>query len=303
MLKTTQDNTLWLVSQTDHSHLAGYFAAHWGNREFARPGHYLSPTPVIDSERLRAECVLAIAEHDNGWWEWEATPELSIDDGYPAGLVEALQNQQASMQRFRLGLSRFPSHPLLRLLISSHGYLFYAPRALEKSDPAFTHPLYWKSIPDKFASSSLEGTLAFMKELELVQVRCIELLKRDSHTAAWAVPETLQPLQRLMQLCDGISLWLCSALMPPAAGIARGIGDDAFELHQVPRRAWNDRQTIKVTPMGGRRVRFDPYPFDVEPLPVMLPARTVQLPAKCPSHFYASWHALQKEMIEFTFVA
>lgn len=303
MLKTVQDNTLWLVGQNDHSQLAGYFASHWGNKVFARPGHYATPTPVADPERLRAEAVFAIAEHDNGWWEWEATPALSADDGFPAGLVEALKNQPASMERLRRGSQRFPDHPLVCLLISSHAYLFYAARALAQPDPSFIHPMFWKGAPEKLGPGSVEGPLAFMAELDVLRRGWIDQLRSDPATVAWVEPATLAPLQRLTQLCDGLSQWLCSALIPPVSGAARGIGEDAFELHHVPRGAWGDRCTISVTPLGGRRVRFDPFPFDIDPLPVLLPARTVQLPAERPVNFQTYWHAGQPRLFEFCFVS
>ena len=195
MLKTKQDNKLWMVSQPDHSQLAGFFAAHWGNSLFAQPGSFATPVPVADPARLRDETVLAIAEHDNGWWEWEAIPDLSADDGFPANLGEVLTNQQAGMERWRIGLKRFARNPMVNLLISSHAYALYAARA------------------------------------------------------------------------------------------------------------WTDRVTITVTPLGGRRVKFDPYPFDIDPLPVMLPARIVELPAEKPANFQTWWHARVPQRVEFTMVS
>lgn len=308
MLKTIKDGALWLVSQPDHSQIAGYFAAHWGNGSFARPGSFEAPTPVVDPERLRAEAVLAIAEHDNGWWEWEATPDLSADDGLPAGLGEVLRNQQAGMDRWRYGLRRFPRNPLVNLLISSHAYALYAARAQAHPDPAFNPPLFWKGAPEKLYPGSAEAPLAFMAHLEEMQRGWIDELRRDPATAAWLEPATLSPLKRLLQLCDGISLWLSSALVPAVSGDSRGIGEDAIELHDVPRRSWTDRCTIAVTPLGGRRVRFDPYPFDIDPLPVLLPARVVELSAgrganPDPAHFQAWWHARQARTVEFTIVS
>ena len=127
------------------------------------------------------------------------------------------------------------------------------------------------------------------------------------------VGDMLSPLKRLLQICDGISLWLCSALVPAVSGASRGIGEDAIELHDVPRRAWTDRCTITVTPLGGRRVKFDPYPCDIDPLPVLLPARVVELPGDPPArvqtaHFHAAhfqtwWHARQPRSVEFTVVS
>lgn len=61
---------LLLVLQIDHSHVTGFMAAHWGNKEFARPQPYTS-------------VVLAAQEHDNGWWEWEMKPSTLNDRGFP----------------------------------------------------------------------------------------------------------------------------------------------------------------------------------------------------------------------------
>lgn len=303
MLKTTQDNKLWMVSQPDHSQLAGYFAAHWGNGAFAHPGSFATPVPVVDPARLRDEAVLAIAEHDDGWWEWEAIPDLSVDDGFPASLGEVLKNQQAGMDRWRNGLRRFPRNPMVNLLISSHAYALYAARALAQPDPAFTHPLFWKGAPEKLYPGTVEGPLAFMADLEQQQQGWIGQLRADPATAAWVEPATLAPLKRLIQLCDGISLWMCSSLIAPVAGAARGIGEDAIELRDVPLRAWTDRCTITVTPLGGRRVKFDPYPFDVDPLPVAMPARIIDLPVERPANFQTWWHSRAPQRVEFTIVS
>ena len=108
MLKTLQHGKLWLVTQPDHAQVAGYLAAHWGNDDFVRPGYFAS---APDPERLRAETVMAIAQHDNGWWEWEATPELAAVDGFPSGLADVLKNQQEGTSRWRLGLRRFDNSP------------------------------------------------------------------------------------------------------------------------------------------------------------------------------------------------
>ena len=80
MLKRQVGSELWCITQPDHAAVSGYLAAHWGNGEFARPGYF---APFPEAERLRAETILAIAEHDNGWWEWEADPQRDPADGLP----------------------------------------------------------------------------------------------------------------------------------------------------------------------------------------------------------------------------
>lgn len=296
MLKTIKDGNVWMVTQPDHGAVAGYLAAHWGNDHFASPGHF---APVADPERLRAEAVFAVAQHDNGWWEWEATPDVSASDGFPMGLAEVLKDQQAGMSRWRTGLGRFHDAPYANLLISQHGYWLYAIRALPDPDPAFTHPLFWKGSPEKLYPGSREPALAFIAELERLQTGWKDKLRADAATAAWLEAQNFKPHARLLQLCDGLSLALSSNLIPAKDGPAKGLGDDAFELRDVPRRGWDDRVTIRVTPLGAGRIELDPYPFDVHPLPVLIPARTVRWPAKKPDHLQIDWNAAIMYPLEF----
>lgn len=103
---------------------SGFLAAHWGNDQFAAPGDFAD---AHEPERPCAETVLAIAEHDNGWWEWEAIPERGDLDDLPRDLADVLKNQQKGMNRWRLGLPRFSEeHPCVSLLISFHAYRLYA---------------------------------------------------------------------------------------------------------------------------------------------------------------------------------
>ena len=80
-------------------------AAQWGNEEFAVSGHFAASA---DSERVRREVVLAVAEHDNGWWEWEADPPLSADDGLPQGLGEVVAHPVAGMEQLLVGRAFYP---------------------------------------------------------------------------------------------------------------------------------------------------------------------------------------------------
>ncbi len=80
MLKTHIGNEVWLVHQPDHARLAGYLAAHWEAPMNLR-GRVLSER-VTHADAIRDEVILAIAEHDNGWWEWEAIPSIDADDGF-----------------------------------------------------------------------------------------------------------------------------------------------------------------------------------------------------------------------------
>ncbi len=299
MLKTLRDKKMWLVSQPDHAELAGFLAANWGNDEFARPGQFASAN---DPEQLRAETVLAIAQHDNGWWEWEATPELSEVDGLPLCLTEVLKNQQDAMNRWRLGIPRFSrDHPYVSLLISFHAYWLYAHGCQTDPDPAFAHPLFWKGSSTRLMGERLEINRGFAGEIKEMQDALIARLRKDRICAAWIDTEHLNPHARLLQLLDGLSLSLCSALIPPRIGTAKGLGDDEFDLLEVPRRSWEDRVTIEVKPASERRIVCEPYPFGVDPLPVAVPARILDWPAEPSAHFQSWWHSERKQLIRFEY--
>ena len=299
MLKTRRDQRVWLVSQPDHAELAGFLAAHWGNDEFARPGHFANSR---DPERLRATTVLAIAQHDNGWWEWEATPELAEVDGLPMGLREVLKNQKDGMNRWRLGIPRLSrNHPYVSLLISFHAYWLYAHGCQADPDPAFTHPLFSKGSSTHLMGEHLDNVRNFIAEIKGIQDELTARLRKDPTSAAWVDTEHLNPHVRLMQLMDGLSLSLCSALLLPRQGEAKGLGDDEFDLLEVPRRSWEDRVAIELKPVSARRIACRPYPFDVDPLPVTVPARILDWSAEPSTHFHSWWHSEPKQLARFEY--
>jgi hypothetical protein len=241
--------------------------------------------------------------HDNGWWEWEAAPDLSPVDGLPLGLAEVLKNPQEGMNRWRQGLRRFAKSPFANLLISRHAYWLYGARALPHPDPAFAHPLFWKGSPQRLYPGSLEEPMRFMAELEHLQQPWIDILQSDPETACWTEPVEILPSTRLLQICDGMSLALCSDLIPAKSGQTMGFGQDEFELHDVPRGGWNDHVTLRFTPRGQRRIELSPYPFDIDPLPVMVPVTIVKPADERPDYFQTWWQATIPQAVEFHYVS
>ena len=61
--RTALGESLLVIRQTDHAFLAAFFAREWGNERFSKPQPNVS-------------FCLAVAEHDNGWSDWELQPTL-----------------------------------------------------------------------------------------------------------------------------------------------------------------------------------------------------------------------------------
>ena len=279
MLKTKRGSQVWLITQPAHAELAGMMAAHWGNEEFARPGHF-APSP--DAERLRQEVVLAVAEHDNGWWEWEADPPLSAEDGLPQGLGDVMKDRTAGMKRWLLGIPRLAEHhPYASLLISDHARWLYE-AGFEPDHPAeFTHhlqhgsSLYPSDLETEARQLETEAR-EFVGDLRKLQEGFRRRLEEDEFWRAALEPEHRYPHARLLQILDAWSLMLCSAAIAPVEGEAKGLGEDRVEFFEVPRRSWADRVTLEIMPLGNGRIVIDPYPFDEAPLTVTVPARVAE---------------------------
>jgi len=306
MLRTRHNNNIYFIIQPDHAAAAGYCAAHWGNDEFTRPGYYAS---CAEHEKLRAETVLGIAEHDNGWWEWEATLGEETEDGLPKGLTAVLRNQEEGMNRWRLGIPRISEkHPYASLLISYHAYWLYAHSSRADTNEAFVHPLFWKGT-DLYAEDSspvlqgqaLSNALSFVEELRGLQSALVAKINRDGPKNGWLSNDNLYPHARLIQILDGLSLSICSDLIPAREGDSKGLGLDEFDLLHVPKKSWDDRVTMKVIPKGDRKVGLDPYPFDLDPLGVHVPARILDGPVDKPVHPHTFWHSIPIQLIEYEF--
>ena len=272
MLKTKRGPQVWLITQPAHAELSGQMAAHWGNEEFASPGHFAA---CADSERLRREAVLAVAEHDNGWWEWEADPPLSAADGLPQGLAEVVANPVAGMERWRLGIPRLAErHPYASLLIGDHAHWLYEAQFNPSHPPELTHQLLVGRA--FYPEEQKEEARRFLADVQEMQEEFRRRLEQDRFWQAALEPEQRKPHARLLQTLDAFSLALCSAAITPVEGAAKGLGEDHVVFHEVPRRSWEDRVSVEIKPLWDGRIMIEPYPFDEAPLTVSVPARVAQ---------------------------
>ncbi len=294
MLKTKFNDSIRLVTQPNHAVASGYMASHWGNKEFTKLGFYDN---CSDPEKLAAETIFGIAEHDNGWWEWEASPTSSESDKLPLGLAEVISNPTESTQRWRIGTTRFEdSHPYASLLINFHAYRLYNVAHEEESS---IHPLFGDS-----RSFGNVGTPQATSLIETLQNQQERLKKHLDSLGGWhkdAIrPEILLPHARMTQILDALSLYLCSNFIPPISGKAKGLGHDEVEIKDIPRKNWGDKVKLHITPQEDGTLVCDPYPFDEDNL--VVPVVVTELNANIQNETYQiREYNIPQKIVTFTF--
>jgi len=294
MLKTRFNDSIRLVTQPNHAVASGYMAAHWGNEEFTKLGFYDN---CSESDKLAAETIFGIAEHDNGWWEWESSPTSSESDKLPLGLAEVLSDPKESTQRWQIGTTRFEdSHPYASLLINFHAYRLYNKAHEEENS---IHPLFGdsKSIGNEYSPQAI----SLIETLQNQQERLKQHLDSLGGWHKDAIrPEILLPHARMTQILDALSLYLCSDFIPPVSGKAKGLGRDEVEIKHIPRKNWDDSVTLQFRPLGEGVIECDPYPFDQDNLVVPVVVTELDANIQNETHQIREYNVPQK-IVTFTF--
>jgi len=165
-------------------------------------------------------------------------------------------------------------HPYASLLISDHAYWLYAVQFEPDPPPEFIHLLQRNRLtyPKELEAEARR----FLADVRAMQESFRQRLQADTFWRTALEPQHRNPHARLLQTLDAFSLALCSAVISPLEGEAKGLGGDHVSFHDVPRSNWEDRVSITLNPRGDGRIVVDPYPFGQAPLTVSVPARVVE---------------------------
>jgi hypothetical protein len=236
MIVQPNDGRLLLIRQTDHAALAGLFAEHWGNAEFARP----SP---------RDPLIAAAVHHDDGWLLWEALPRIDPFTRRPyqftaMPIVEHVGFYRAGIERV-LALSPYAGLLTVMHLAGLYQMRFGSDRSMQ---------------PKKLSSEEERVQRQFLDELQLQQEALRRELPQQGVPARWLEKRRLWCNYKLLQMYDRLSLYFCTALPRPAA------------LEPAPLDYEGGETTLTLTPLTERTVAIAPYPFDRSPLPFVVRA-------------------------------
>ncbi len=232
-----------LVEHPDHARLAGEFARHWGNADFAPP-------------EPRGDILVAVTRHDDAWAERDARPCLTRA-GLPSAFSHELVGTYSAFEeidladylavRGRATEAVAADNPYAAILISMHTVNLLTEQA----------NLAGVSQPD----------LVRLREFLLGQRRrqaALAMQVRATGRAADVEAAGLERAFEFLQVCDNLSLIACVRYPQPRP-----------LRHRHPLRD-GTLTTLQCTPLGGDTYRISPYPFDADELRLTVPCRCVR---------------------------
>lgn len=250
MVNPYSDSQLMLALQFDHSRVAGFFAAHWGNAEFDRPEPY-------------ASVVLAAQEHDIGWWEWEMKPSTLNDDGFPMDYHDGSFKflGQLRLDFYRNAVDKvLERDPYAAMLMAMHGVAL-----MNAGYGKYTHP------PDRTGDPRVR---AYVDHQEALRKRLAAELSRSGAFRDYASEEQVWTNYAYMEVFDQLAQYVCNRY--PLNSKERKLGpSDTLNGVDVPRRRGAAPVHLHIDTVAAHRAVVRPYPFAVDPLTFSFPARLV----------------------------
>jgi hypothetical protein len=228
-----------VVRQTDHAVLAGFFAREWGNEVFSKPQPF-------------ASFCMAVAEHDNGWQEWEMAAEVDPRSFAPYSFMSVPTEQHVLL--YQRGIDRVVKSDLYAgLMVATHCMGLYD-RA-KATMPGYSAK-YVKSHEQHHAND-------FVQRLRLQQLRLKVDLRNDPATKDFTDEKLIRANAERLDALDRLSLHFCLGAE----------GDTTIEGVPV-----NDRGELvdwELRSVSSSQFTLDPYPFRREPLEFAVLARRI----------------------------
>ena len=264
-----------MITQNDHGDLAGQFAAHWGNEQFARLKPYQS-------------MVLAAEAHDNGWWDWDVYPSVD-EQGVPLPFTRTPREIRSGF--YGRGIDNVIGRDLYAgLMVSMHGVGLPQKR--------------YGTMPT-MADRQDEFSQRFIAEREPTHKVLLERIRKSEQYAGMDSQEQIWLNYLMMQVFDRLSLFFCAnfdlTTVPPTGAHTAGKGYYGPSVKPTPVRLGEEDTEIKLRAVDPKTVVVEPYPFDQSPLRVSVRAKLIpRIAYKSQGEFREVYAKAQRERFEFT---
>lgn len=245
MLRLETETGWWLITHQDHAHLAGDFAAAWGNDEFRKP-------------EPRDRVLHAIASHDDGWAGRDAHPSVTRE-GKPSAFSRELVGKYSAFEEIDLADYLAVRERAVRVIAEQDPYAGLLV-ALHTRDL-----LVNRADRSTIAPDQLPLLDRFLEQQNVWRLQLIEWIQNHpllnpKEKEAMTIREHF----RLLQACDNLSLLACVAYDLPSN-----------LLHPLPLNN-GGMQEVQVLSLGPRRFQLAPWPFAESELTFHIPARHVE---------------------------
>ncbi len=276
MVNQYDESRLLLVLQIDHSRVAGFLAAHWGNEMFAKPQPY-------------ASVVLAAQEHDAGWWEWEMKPSTLNERGYPLDYHDGSLKYlgQLRLDFYQNAVDRVMQRdPYAALLIAMHGVAL-----MNAGYGKLAYP------PDR---SSDPRVKAYIEHQEKLRAQLLEQLRQSQQFTAFTSDEQVWTNYEYIEVFDQLAQFLCNRY--PLNNKARKFGPtDSLNDVAVPVTPGAKPVTLNIDTVSETRAVLRLYPFDTDPLKLSFNGRLVSNRAyKSSEEFLEEFYRAEPITITYT---
>lgn len=267
------------VTQPAHAELAGAFAAHWG------AGGFDPPDPF-------AAVVLAATAHDDGWLPYDRRPRLA-SDGTPENFTAL--DASTWIPIYDRGIDQAEAiDPYAGLLVSLHGTGLRRRRyGLSPDWPA--SPAAFDDFVDRHEARQRRLLVDLLDDRDDRISTADEALLVSLHENGMPTEMEASRLwtnYRLLQAWDTLSLACCTTVSPPGRETVQG----------VPRRTDGSTTSLSLSQGSDGAVVIDPYPFDVAPLVLQLPSRSVvRGPFESESELATTYHAADRVSVTLEF--
>ena len=253
-----------LVTQNDHAELSAQMAANWGSGKFGALEPY-------------NEMVLATLLHDYGWHMWDSTPEIDQRTRQPINFNELDYRRHTGF--YAEGVARVSDlNTYAGLIDVMHAIGLYTQR----------YGLY-PNMPNPGAQLPVQEFLAKHRGMREEMIRKLKTARKLSR---YAEEDFVWHNYKCLQIFDVLSLYLCWIMTP------------TMKVSPVPTTPGEMDAELTIKKVGAERAKISPYPFRVDPLRVVVPARTLQsFTFEGNEEFRAKFYEAERKSLDFELMA